>query len=130
MAIMTLKCSELTSDGNNNHILAIPNKDSAFTWRNIHKTILSIINVEIGSNIKHKKLTVLTVLNIELLLIQSIDLLHLERTILVDKSIIIQINLFLYLGWKDVIFDFGFRLFSGGFFLLNLVFVFDEFFLV
>lgn len=130
MAVMALKCSELASDRNNDQILTIPDKDSALTWCNIHKTVLSIIDVEIGSNIKHKKLAVFTVLNIELLLIESIDLLHLERPILIDKPIIIQINLLLYFRWEDVIFGFGLRLFDWGFFLLDLVFVFDEFFLV
>lgn len=69
MTVMTLKSSKLPSRRHNNQIPTIPNKYSTLAWSYIHKTILTIIDVEIGSNIKNKIMTTFTIINIELLTI-------------------------------------------------------------
>ena len=53
---MTLVGSELLSRGNNRKVLTISNKNSALTRRYIYFSVISIINIDIGSDIKDKVL--------------------------------------------------------------------------
>jgi hypothetical protein len=75
---VTLKCSELLCGSDNQHPLAIPNKDGALAGCHKYSTILAVIDVKVGSYIEDEELTVLAIINVELLLFYRINFLYLK----------------------------------------------------
>jgi len=75
---MALKSSELFGCCNKSNSFAISNKDSTLAWGYKDDTIFTVINVNIGCNIKNKILAFFTVLNIILLLFNRIYLFNLK----------------------------------------------------
>ncbi len=49
---MTLVCSELFRSCNYCKVPTVSNKDCAFTRRNVNFAIVTVINIDIGSNIE------------------------------------------------------------------------------
>jgi hypothetical protein len=64
---MAFICSELFSCRNNDHIFAISYENCAFTRSYKNKAVITIINIDVCSDIKYKILAVVAVLNIILL---------------------------------------------------------------
>ena len=117
MTIMPIVQSKLPCNPNKNHILATSNKDTTFTRSSKHKAILTIINVDIGSDIKDKVERSLTVFNIELLSFKRINNFNFELILLIFEIEVFRIEfLFLWFCWQDVVFRFW--LFHLLFFLL------------
>lgn len=126
--------SELFSGCYNNQIFAVPDKNSTLAWGNEDEAVLSIIDVQVGSDIEDEIKTVFAVIDIELLLFDWVDLLHFKGLSLVDEAIIVGVYFFLYcFRFEDVsvkfwfLFDYllGLLDFDWLFLLLNHWFVFN-----
>ena len=91
---MTFVGSELTCYGYDCHVFAISDENCGFAWSNEDKTILGIVDVDIGCDVEDEKRTVIAVIDIELLLIQTSNFFDLKIVITINKSIIIRIIFF------------------------------------
>lgn len=101
---MTVICSKLSYSTNYYHIFTISNKDTTLDRSSKYKTILTIINVYIGSYIKNKVFTIFTIVNIELLTFYGIDRLCFELILLIFEIIVLRINfLFFECCWENVV---------------------------
>lgn len=54
MTPVTIVGSELPCGANYDHVLAVPHKDTTFHGGCINEAVLAVVNVNIGSNVKHK----------------------------------------------------------------------------
>ena len=100
---MTLKGSKLLGGCNQGHIRAIPDKDSTLARSYVDEASRAIIYIEVGSDIKNKILTICTIFNVVLLLLDRVYLLDFKGRIFIDKSIVIRVVLFLWrFGFEDV----------------------------
>ncbi len=105
MTIMTVICSKLSYRTNYYHIFTISNKDTTLDRSSKYKTILTIIDVYIGSYIKNKVFTIFTIINIELLTFYGIDRFCFELILLIFEIIVLGINfLFFECCWENVVF--------------------------
>lgn len=66
---MTLISPKLLGGSNEDHPFAVSNEDGALTWSNKDGAILTVIDVEVGSDVKDKVLAVFAILNVVLLLL-------------------------------------------------------------
>jgi hypothetical protein len=94
VTIKAISNSKLFTGWYNIHIFTIPQKNTTLARCTKYKTILTIINVYIGSDVENVKNTIFTVIYIELLLFNWIDIFNSERICKIDKSIIVWIVLF------------------------------------
>ena len=95
-AIMTLISPKLLSRSNNSKSLATSYKNCAFAWCNKDSTIISIIDVEISSDVKNKVLRIFAVIYIILLLFNRINLFYFEAINFIFISIVIWIIFLLH----------------------------------
>lgn len=93
--LVTLVSSKLTSDSYNIKLFAISNKNGTFTWCYKDITVLAVINIDIGCDIKDKIARIFTIIDIKLLFFYWIDFLDFERIRLIFETIIIRIVFFL-----------------------------------
>lgn len=94
-AIVAFISSELFGSCNNRQISTVSNKYCALTWSNVYFTIICVIDINIGGNIKDKILWLFAIINVVLLTFYWIDFFNLELICLIFESIIIRIVLFL-----------------------------------
>ena len=97
--VVTLISPELFCCSNNSEIFTVSNKYCALTWSNIYLTIIGVINVYVGSNIKNKIFRLFAIVDVILLTFYWIDFFHFKLISLVFKSIVVRIVLFLYGFW-------------------------------
>lgn len=96
---MALVSSKLFGGRDDGQIFTVSNKNSAFTRSNINLTIVSIIDVNVGSDVKNKILRISAILDVILLAFNRIDFLYSELIRFILKPIIIWIILFLHCFW-------------------------------
>jgi len=107
---MTFICSELFCSSYHYKIVTVSNKYCALTRCNINFTVLCVINVDIGSYVKDKILTVITGIDIVLLTLYWIDFFNFKLVCLIFKLVVIRIVFLFYSLWLENI-RIGFFLF-------------------
>lgn len=95
-AIMALISPKLLSRSNNSKSLATSYKNCAFARCNKDSTIISIIDVEISSDVEDKVLWIFAVIYIILLLFNRINLFYFEAINFIFISIVIWIIFLLH----------------------------------
>ncbi len=96
---MALVCSELFGGGDDAHIFTVSDKDGALAGCYEDEAIFAVINVDIGGDIKDKKLAIIAFIDIELLLFDGIYFFNFEGLVLIEKSIVIGIIFFFNCFW-------------------------------
>jgi hypothetical protein len=93
--IFTISYSKLFCCSYHCNISTISNENCWLTRCNIYKTIMAPININVSSYIKNIKFTVITIVYIELLRIQSIYFFNSKFRSYIDKSIVVKVYIFL-----------------------------------
>lgn len=100
---MTFICSELFSRSHDGKIFTVSNKYCTLARSNVYLTIIGVIDVHVGSNIKYKVFRLFAIVNIVLLTFNRIDFFHFKLINFVFKSVVVWIVLFSYGFWfQDV----------------------------
>ena len=104
MAVMTIISSKLPNSSNNGHIFTAAYKNTALNRSSKDYTILTVINVDICSNIKNKIAWIFTILNVKLLTFDRIWDFYLELLWLIFEIVVLWIKFFLlYFWWQDIV---------------------------
>lgn len=96
MAIVTIIRSKLPHNPYNNQVAAASGENATLTGRRKDKAVLTVIDVDVGSDIEDKVSTVFTSIDIKLLTFDGIDGLDLELVLLLFEEIVLRIEGFLF----------------------------------
>lgn len=88
--------SELFGHCNYFQVFAIPHENGRLDGSNKNKTVFSVIDVYIGSDIEDKESTVFAAVNIELLFLDGIYFFDLERVSFIQEPVVVRV---VFLSW-------------------------------
>lgn len=107
VAIMTIICSELACSSHNNHILTTTYKYAALYWCRKNDTVWTIINVDVGTDVKYEIIAFVTIFNVKLLTFYWVRYFDFKLFVLIFEVIILRVEfLLLYFWWHYVILRF------------------------
>lgn len=100
MAIMAIVSPQLPNNCSYDHIFAISNKETTFTWCGKNNAILRVVHIYVGSDVKNKISSLFTKIDVELLSFQRIYSLHSKLILLLLKKIIFWVKRLFFNWWR------------------------------